>query len=205
MQGRGGSFAFGRLVVSELKLMLNGLRWWWYAVAAGIVMGEAVSPAAAVRSGFLVAAWIWPLLIWSQMGCREQRHSTTALLFSSERSISRQFPAVWTAGVLVAFSMGSGFAVRLLLSGDLHSFAAWLAGAAFIPSLALALGVSSGSSRAFEALYTVWWYMGPAHQMPGLDFMGATPASSSPTAYAITACALLALSYFGRRSRMAYV
>ena len=205
LQRTPGGSPFGRLVVSELKLMLKGLRWWWYAAATGILVGEVVSPAPGVRSGFLVAAWIWPLLIWSQMGCREQRHSTTALLFSSERSITRQFPAIWTAGLLVAFLAGSGFALRLLLSGDLHSLAAWLAGAAFIPSLALTLGVWSGSSRAFEALYTVWWYMGPAHQVPGLDFMGTTPASSSPAAYAIAACVLLALSYFGRRSRMAYV
>jgi len=205
MQRKHGGSPFGRLVVSELKLMLKGLRWWWYVGAAGILIGEVVSPTSAVRGGFLVAAWIWPLLLWSQMGCREQRNATTALLFSSERSITRQFPAIWTAGFLTALLTGSGFAIRLLLSGDLHSFGAWLAGAAFIPSLALALGVWSGSSRAFEALYTVWWYMGPAHQMPGLDFMGTTSASSSPAAYAIAACVLLTLSYLGRRSRMAYV
>jgi len=192
------------LVASELRLMLKGQRWWWYAGAAGLLVGQFVSPEPNVRGGFLLAAWIWPILVWSQMGCREARHSTSALLFSSESSLSRQLPALWTAGVLIAVLTGSGAAVRLLLGGDWHSFAAWLAGALFIPSFALALGVWSGGSRAFEAIYTVWWYTGPGHQLPGLDFMGTTPASSSPGTYALAAVALLVIAYSGRRARLGY-
>jgi len=195
---------FLQVVTSELQLMLKGLRWWWYAAAAGLLVGQAVSPEPGVRGGFLVAAWIWPVLLWSQMGCRESRYGTGSLLFSSERSLARQFPALWTAGVLVALLTGAGVGIRLALAADWHSFAAWFAGAIFIPSLALALGVWSGGSRAFEAIYTLWWYIGPAHQMPGLDFMGTTPASSSPAAYALAALALLAISYWGRRQSIGY-
>jgi hypothetical protein len=169
-----------------------------------LLVGQIVSPEASVRGGFLVAAWLWPILLWSQMGCRESRYSTGALLFSSERSLSRQLPALWTAGVLVALLTGAGFGIRLLLAADTHSFEAWLAGAVFIPSFALALGIWSGGSRAFEAIYVAWWYLGPAHQIPGLDFMGTTPASSSPGPYALAAVALLAVSYWGRRTRLGY-
>ena len=195
---------FLQLVVSELRLMLKGQRWWWYAGAVGLLVGQFVSPEPNVRSGFLLAAWIWPILVWSQMGCREARHATSALLFSSERSLSRQLPAVWAAGVLVAVLTGSGAAIRLVLGGDWHSFAAWLAGALFIPSFALALGVWSGGPRTFEAIYTVWWYVGPGHQLPGLDFMGTTPASSSPGTYALAVAALLVIAYSGRRVRLGY-
>ena len=104
----------------------------------------------------------------------------------------------------MALAIGAGTGVRLLLSGDGHGFAGWLAGALFIPSFALALGVWSRGSRAFEAIYTAWWYIGPAHQIPGLDFMGTTPASSSPAAYGLVALALLIAAYFGRRSRLGY-
>jgi hypothetical protein len=90
------------------------------------------------------------------------------------------------------------------LSADWHSLAAWLADAAFIPSFALALGIWSGSSKAFEAIYVAWWYLGPGHQMPGLDFMGTTPSSSSPATYALAAAFLLAISYWGRRTRLGY-
>jgi hypothetical protein len=195
---------FAQLVMSELRLMLKGQRWWWYAVAAGLLIGQLVSPEAGVRAGFLVAAWIWPILLWSQMGCREVRHATAALLFSSARSLTRQLPALWTAGVLVAVLTGAGVGVRLLLSADWHTFAGWLAGAIFIPSFALALGAWTGSSKACEAIYIVWWYVGPAHQMPGLDFMGTTPASSSPATYALAAALLLTAAYWRRRQTLGY-
>jgi len=194
---------FQQLVTTELRLMLKGLKW-WYAVALGFLIGQLVSPAPAIRGGFLVAAWIWPILLWSQMGCREARHATGALLFSSAHSLSRQLPALWTAGALVALLTGAGSGIRLLVATDWHSFAAWLAGVIFIPSFALALGVWSGGSRAFEAIYTVWWYIGPAHQTAGLDFAGTTPASSTPGLYALAAAILLAAAYWRRRQNLGY-
>jgi hypothetical protein len=68
------------LVISELRLMLKGQRWWWYVVAAGLVIGQLVSPEANVRSGFLIAAWLWPILLWSQMGCSLWHRISTVLL-----------------------------------------------------------------------------------------------------------------------------
>jgi len=195
---------FVQLVVSELRLMLKGQRWWWYAAGGGMLIGQIVSPDAQMRSGFLIAAWIWPVLLWSQMGCREARNRTGSLLFSSERSLSRQFPALWTAGVLVAMLTGAGVGIRLVLSANWHSVAAWIAGALFIPSLALSLGAWSGGPRAFEAIYTIWWYIGPAHQIPGLDFMGTTPASSSAKIYGAAAAALLVAAFLRRRQNLGY-
>jgi len=195
---------FPQLVISELQMMLKGQRWWWYVVAAGLLIAEFASPLTAARQGVLIAAWIWPILIWSQMGCREARNATGPLLFSCERALTRQLPALWTAGVLVAALTGGGVGLRLLATANWPAFAAWVSAIVFIPSLALALGVWSGSSIPFEALYTMWWYVGPAHQLPQFDFVGTTAASSQPFGYAVAALALLALSYFGRRSRLGY-
>lgn len=195
---------FPQLVVSELRLMLKGQPWWWYTVAAGLLIAELASPFASARTGVLVVAWLWPVLVWSQMGCRELRYGTGPLLFSSARALTRQLPALWTAGVMVAALTGGGIGLRLLLAADWRSLAAWLAAIVFIPSLALTLGLCSGSRIPFEALYTVWWYIGPLHQLPGIDFMGTTPASSRPAAYALAAGILLAVSYLGRRMRLGY-
>ncbi len=196
---------FPKVVASELRLMLKGQRWWWYAVAACLLVGELASPPSAARQGVLLAAWIWPILIWSQMGCREARSAIGPLLFSSERALTRQLPALWTAGVAVAAITGGGVGLRLLLSLDWSGLGAWISAAIFIPSLALALGTWSGSSIPFEALYTVWWYIGPGHQMPGFDFIGTTAPSSRPAEYAFATIALLAFSYWGRRTRLGYV
>ncbi len=199
-----GRSRFARLVLSELALMLKGLRWWWHTAAVGLLVAEFASPNAPAREGVLLAAWIWPVLIWSQMGCRESRHATQSLIFSAERVVYRQLLAIWTAGVLVAIATGAGAGVRLLLSSDWHAAAGWFAGALFIPSMALALGVWSGSTKFFEALYTVWWYVGPLHQLPGLDFMGTSPASSSPVLYLTLAAASLLAACAGRRQQVAY-
>jgi hypothetical protein len=66
---------------------------------------------------------------------------------------------------------------------------AWLVGALFIPTLALALGVWSGTGKPFEILYTLLWYVGPMHAIPQLDFMGSA-AGTSATRYPVIYLAL---------------
>ena len=201
---RTGESRFGQLAGSELRLMLKGQRWWWYVVALGLLVAGAVSPTAVARQGVLTAAWIWPVLLWSQMGARESRYATQSLIFSSAQTLHRQLPAVWAAGIIVAVLSGGGYALRLLTRGDWNGLLAWFAGALFIPSLALALGVWSGTSKPFEAIYTAWWYLGPLNHAPGFDFIGSSPAASQPVFYLVFSAVLLAAAYGGRRIRMAY-
>jgi hypothetical protein len=151
-----------------------------------------------------VFAWIWPLLLWSQLGSREQRYFTESLIFCSPHILTRQLPAIWSAGVLLALATGSGMGLRLLIVHDWHTLVGWLGGALFIPSLALALGIWSGGSKAFEAIYTVWWYIGPLHHTPGLDFMATTPQSTEAAFYLGLSIVLLIAAYAGRRRRLAY-
>jgi hypothetical protein len=193
-----------RLVATEVKLMLKGHQWWWYVVAAGLFVASVASPLDATRGGVAIAALIWPVLVWSQMGTREARFNTASLIFSSERSLGRQLPAIWIAGVLVAAATNGGFAIRLLMARDSAGFWAWLACTLFVPSLAVALGIWSGTSKVFEAVYTVWWYIGPAHHMPGLDFLGTAADSARAPRYFLMAAALVLAAYLGRRAKLAY-
>ncbi|MBA3912805.1 MAG: hypothetical protein H0X25_02860, partial [Acidobacteriales bacterium] len=84
--------AMPRLVLSELRLMLQGQKWWWYTVAAGLWLGQSLSPRDAAVA-CLTVAWLWPLLLWSAMGARETRYFTGSLIFSAPRSLARQMPA----------------------------------------------------------------------------------------------------------------
>jgi hypothetical protein len=191
---------FGAMVVAELRLALNGVSRSWTLVAAGLWVSSLVAPIAAARYTHVVT-WLWPILIWSKMGVRESLHRTGPLVYSCPRSLQRQFLALWVSGVVIAAGTGSGFALRCILAGDLPSLAAWLAGALFVPSLALALGVWTGSSRTFEALYAVLWYVGPANRIAALDYSGAwATASAFPTAavYGTLAVLLFAASVVRR-------
>ena len=191
------------LVKAELRLMMKGVSRWWYVVALALWIVSITMPLGVSRA-MLAAIWLWPLLLWSKMAARESLHQTSALIFSSTRSLARQFPAMWLAGVIVALVTGSGVALRLLMAADAHGFAAWLAGALFIPTLALTLGAWSGTSKTFEAIYTAWWYAGPGNHIPFIDFMGTTARSSRPLPYFLLAATLLLTALAGRRLKMAY-
>ena len=189
------SFLF--VFANELRLMLKGKRWWWYAgTAGGAVAGAAVAPAG---MGYALAcAWIWPILLWSGMGGRESRYGTGQFVFSAPHPLRRQLPATWLAGVAVALAMGSGAALRLLARGDWTAISAFLIGALLPPSLALCLGVWSGGGRAFEVVYTVVWYIGPMSRLPTLDFTFTTGNSGLVPAYAVIVAALLMFAVLGR-------
>lgn len=198
-------FRFGGVFVAELKLMLKGQRWWWYALAAvlAIASGAVASPAG--RGMVLAFAWIWPVLLWSQMGVRESREQTSQLLFSAPHPLARQLPAIWFAGFVLAVLTGSGFALRLIIGWNLHGLVVWLIGALFIPTFALALGVWSGSSKLFEILYVLLWYVGPIKSTLPFDFMGALPVTAStryPTIYLALTCALAIVALVGRKRQL---
>jgi hypothetical protein len=195
---------FSRLVVSELRLMLNGRRWWWYLVAAGLFVASLLVPGGQARAAVAGCAWLWPALLWSQMGAREARHDTQKLVFSCAHALDRQLPAVWVAGVLLAIATGGGLGVRQLADGNWASLAGWLAGALFVPTFALALGVWSGSSKLFEALYALWWYVGPMNRTQGLDFTGTARGPFSTQIYMLATMALLMAAYLGSRRKLGY-
>jgi hypothetical protein len=196
-------FRLGAMVLAELRLALKGVSRWWYAVAGGLIAAGAVSPVA-ISHILLVAAWIWPILIWSAMGTREVRLGTGSFVFCTVYPLRRQLPACWLAGVTVAALSGCGTLVRLLVARDGIGAFAWVVGALFIPTLALALGVWSGGSKLFEVLYTLLWYVGPANRVPVLDFMGVTTSRGSaiPGVFLALTLVLAALSVLGRKRQL---
>ena len=197
-------FSFVFMVWAELRLALHGITLWWYLVAAGLLAACLFTPLSVSR-GFLVAAWIWPLLIWSKMGTRERLFRTDQLIFSTAHPLRRQLPACWLAGVIIAVITGGGAGLRLLLAGDQLGLLAWTAGALFIPTMALALGVWSGSSKLFEVLYLFLWYLGPANRLGAIDFMGVTGPllpSRTPMTFLMVTAALAVFAILGRQRQL---
>jgi hypothetical protein len=95
----------------------------------------------------------------------------------------------------------SGILLRLAMSGDTAGFLSIMAGAVFIPSLAIALGVWSGTSKTFEACYVAFWYIGPANHTPSIDFLATTDAAVSagtPVVFTIAGVVLFIVALGGR-------
>ncbi|MFN2218440.1 MAG: ABC transporter permease [Anaerolineae bacterium] len=200
---RGWRF-FG-VFAAELKLMLKGQSLFWYAGALALNLACLLNPSEEAQRYLLSMVWIWPILVWSQMGVRERRFGTEQMLFSVPRPALRQLPATWLAGVAVAIIAGSGAWLFLALHGEMVSLLAWLVGALFVPALSLALGVWAGNSRAFEAAYLLWWYAGLIEQVPALDYAGATAAglqTGVPLVYLGISAALVAMAVIRRRQQI---
>jgi hypothetical protein len=192
--------AAGRLLAGEMRVLVRGTSGWWWLVAAALNAGSLAlpanlaPPAGAVTSTLLAAAWIWPVLIWSRLGTQRRENGLDTLL-GSYPAVYRQVAAEWAAGLALTTVVGLGPLLRMAIASDGPGVAAWIAGALFIPSLALVLGTASRSHRIFQAIYIVLWYA-VVNQVAAADFMGAVlvdgrPAGPPPLLIAgVSLCAL---------------
>jgi hypothetical protein len=90
--------------------------------------------------------------------------------------------------------------LRLLFAGETRAVLGWLLAATFVPALALACGVWSGSAKLFEVLYLFLWYVGPMHRVAEADYTGVTTARG-PTLWLIyigVSLVLFVLAWSGR-------
>jgi len=195
------SFNFLTVLQAECKLLVKGQRWWWYVAAGGLIIAGFVNPAAKVRELVLPLTWVWPILILSGMGSRETHNNVQQMTFSSAAPLWRQLPAQWLAGLLLILALSVGAILRLSLDADFSGLLALFSGALFVPALALAAGVWSGTSKLFEIVYMLIWYLGPMNKMLELDYSGAHSAGR-PEFFVPLSAVLLALAVFGRARQL---
>jgi len=195
---------FTSMVTAEFKLLLKGRPTLWYIVAAGLVLLCLTAELETVQRWLLPLIWLWPLLLWSEMGVREGKYGVDQLLFSAPAPLWRQLPAAWTAGVLLYLLLGSGVLIRFLTEPTL--LPGFVAGALFIPSLALLLGVVGGSERPLQILLLIFWYLGPLNGLAFFDFTATTPdavAQGISWYYLSVSLPLLGLALLARWRQMA--
>lgn len=87
-------------------------------------------------------------------------------------------------------------------AGNSSGLLAYLAGALLLPFVASFLGTLSGTSKPFEAILTILWYIGPMNHTPGFDFTGAAngPHTISDALFLLALGAALLLSGFTLRA-----
>ncbi len=204
---------FFTILRAELKLLTTGQHWWWYATAGVLIIASyAVGTIDAIysidaidstitRKAILPLAWVWPLLIWSAIGNREVRYNVHQMTFSSISPLWRQLPAQWLAAFIVTLVMGSGAVFRLVTDGDIVGVLALLSGAIFIPSLALASGVWTRTSKFFEILYMLIWYIGPVNGFGTFDFIGAN-SNGNISFFIPLSIALIVVAFVGRARQL---
>ncbi|MCU0638403.1 MAG: ABC transporter permease [Candidatus Krumholzibacteria bacterium] len=189
------------IAIFELRLLLAGRnRWWYLGALLSIVLSGALT-SEGMRALFLAIAWFWPATAWSLMGSRETHFRSSAIVFSAARPVKTQLPAVWLAGALLALIMGAGQILRLVITGNPAQVFGLAAGAAFVSALALALGVVTNGSRAFQIVYPILCYIGLSGRFIWFDYKGInveSMAAGIPLLYLAMAAGLLVLAAKGR-------
>ncbi len=111
--------------------------------------------------------------------------------------------AAWLAGFIVAIVSAGGIALRLAIAGYWEYLPGIVVGAAFVASLALALGVLSSGSKVFEVIYIIFfYYFGLLNGVPSPDFVGLSEqarAAVSPGYHLGAALALFTAAALLRR------
>jgi len=189
-----------RLLRAECCLLLNGRPRWFYALAGLLTLFSLVAPPG---DGPPVAAlaWLWPVLLWSELGTRSQTFHTQTLVYAAPEPRRAQFWLPWLAGVLLGLVATAVLGLKALAGGDVLQWLGVLTGALFAPSLALACGVWSGNGRLFQVLYLLWW-LSAAVGNRWLDFMAFNPETAAarvPLVYLLLAGALLGLAWLAEK------
>ncbi|MDB1088339.1 hypothetical protein PJ985_12260 [Streptomyces sp. ACA25] len=195
-----------RLLSGELRILVQGLSPWWWAVVAALTLAALTLPVDTVVGVVLPMCWVWPVLVWSRLGTQQVEYGLESLLGAYPRPRPR-LVAQWAAGSVLTAVTGAGPLVRMVIDGDTAGVAAWCAAVLFIPAFALSLGTVSRSHRLFQALYLPLWYIA-VNGIPALDFMGAVrtdgqPAGPHPAFVAACALALLATALLAGSARRA--
>lgn len=190
-----GPGVWARTVVARCRVLAGGMPRRWWAVAAAVNAAALAVPAEAVPT-VLLAAWLWPVLLWSGLGTRHPGGDDVGALLAACPAPRRRVAAEWTAGVLLVALTGLGPLVRMAATADWAGGAAWAGGAVFVASLALLLGTASGTRRLFQAGYVPLWYL-VLNGVSAVDFLGAVRVDGQltgppPGAVALVAAVLLA-------------
>jgi hypothetical protein len=166
-----------------------------------LVVAQLLAPLENVRAAIIPFSWLLCVLSLSPLGQREQQQGVDSLIFSCASPLKQQFPAVVVAGVLLALLVVGGAVVRFALLGEWFSLLMLLTGALFMVSLALACGALTRTSRTFEVMFVLIWYVGPMQHSP-LDFVGVEPlvsqAANAPLMFMGLSSALLLAAVQGR-------
>ncbi|QKG83617.1 hypothetical protein GXN76_03425 [Kroppenstedtia pulmonis] len=193
-------YHFFPLLRSEILLILKGLPKWWYILSIAAIGGTMLIDYRELKE-WLPITLLWPITIWSQMATRERHHRTEALLFSSGSPFLQLF-SQWFAGYIITFALGIGITFSAITAHDGSFLVSWLVGLCFVPTLALALGVWSGTRKLFEVIYLLVWYMGPMQVESPLDFMGISQTEPLPFFYLGCTLLLFVVAVIGRKKQL---
>lgn len=179
------------------------------APAVGLLLSVPVSllaPTGVLVGVLLPAILLLLAVVLADGSCRERREGSESLVFAAPRLREGYVPWKATAGLLLTLAFTGLPALRLFRTSPGAALSV-LIGGLLVASAATALGVLTGTPRAFLFLFLCFWYvvLNDGGATPGLDFggfFGGAPPGAKGFYLGLSA-ALLALAGVFHRVRLA--
>jgi hypothetical protein len=190
-----------RIARSELTLtfMLSPIS---LALAIAFAVWGTLAPLASVRSAVLPAAFFAMIIAIADIATRDDAAGMTALLYS--------MPKVkpWYVGVKFLAAAGAALAftfvplVRFAIAQP-SSALSLITGILFVAALAVSLGILTGSSKTFAAIFLLFMYLAlSAKGSPGFDFAGWGGVATNEVRFAYMGITALLLAVAATRHRV---
>jgi hypothetical protein len=190
-----------RIARSELTLtfMLSPIS---LALAIAFAVWGTLAPLASVRSAVLPAAFFAMIIAIADIATRDDAAGMTALLYS--------MPKVkpWYVGVKFLAAAGAALAftfvplVRVAIAQP-SSALSLITGILFVAALAVSLGILTGSSKTFAAIFLLFMYLAlSAKGSPGFDFAGWGGVATNEVRFAYMGITALLLAVAATRHRV---
>lgn len=167
-------FNFMQLVMIEIKLMIRGYSWFWYVILSILLYLTISLRLENVTNYCLPLIYLWTIPLWSQIGSQEFKNKTEKLLYQARYYKIHQLFAKYLSTVILFLLIGSTTITRLIIHEKGAIVISFLIAALFISSLSLMLGILTKSSKLFEVIFTIIWYLGPIHKVFPFDFISFT-------------------------------
>lgn len=191
--------SFYDLFRSELKLMCRSVPLWWHSAGIILFLLSLFVPLSSTKV-FLHFTWLWLIPLLAPLGAKEKMYRTEPLLFSNLPPYM-QLLAAWLSGVFASFLITSGGTVQMIAASDWSWLSAWITAVLCSPTLALAAGTWAGTPKLYEAIFVVWWIMGPVQNAPYLDFTGIQGTHHTDT-YLLLTAGLATAAVIGRKRQI---
>jgi len=199
-------FSFTRLMRVEIMLMLKGKHLSLFIVLTILCIAQFVANIDITRNILVPISLILCISFISQLGQREEKYNTHLIIFSCASPLKFQFFSMLVSGVFILLMVTSGAIFNYLVSGEPIAALMLVIGIIFIVSLAVFCGVVTKTSRTFEALFPLLWYVGAIKGFNELDFLGKNIANiqkfNLPMLYLTASLLLILISVTIRYKRI---
>lgn len=151
------------------------------------------------RKFLLPLIYLWIIVLWSNTSSHQYKNKTELVLLHTKNYEIKQLISSYLAAAIMFFTIGFGAIFRFALQEDWINITAILTATLFIPSLSLALGVVTKSSKLFEIVYSIMRYLGPYNKVYPFNFIGVQNDTKIVFMYLVLTLVFLIVSFCGRK------